>query len=83
VLIDPAAHGGHRETDLAMLDLFGCPFLGEVLDAYCGEWPLRPGWRERVPVHQLHPLAVHAAGHGAAYGAALERAATAIVRAVR
>ena len=26
VLIDPAAHGGHRETDLAMLALFGCPF---------------------------------------------------------
>ena len=25
VLIDPAAHGGHRETDLAMLALFGCP----------------------------------------------------------
>ena len=24
-LIDPAAHGGHRETDLAMLALFGCP----------------------------------------------------------
>jgi fructosamine-3-kinase len=23
-LIDPAAHGGHRETDLAMLHLFGC-----------------------------------------------------------
>ncbi len=29
-LIDPAAHGGHRETDLAMLALFGCPFLGEA-----------------------------------------------------
>src|SRR6478752_4834379 len=25
VLIDPAAHGGHRETDLAMLALFGAP----------------------------------------------------------
>jgi fructosamine-3-kinase len=24
-LIDPAAHGGHRETDLAMLALFGLP----------------------------------------------------------
>ncbi len=26
-LIDPAAHGGHRETDLAMLALFGAPYL--------------------------------------------------------
>lgn len=30
VLIDPAAHGGHRETDLAMLALFGCTNLAEV-----------------------------------------------------
>ncbi|ARX89108.1 fructosamine kinase [Streptomyces alboflavus] len=33
-LIDPAAHGGHRETDLAMLDLFGCPHLDDVRDGY-------------------------------------------------
>ena len=28
-----------------------------------GPGRLRRGWRDRVPVHQLHPLAVHAAGH--------------------
>ena len=33
-LIDPAAHGGHRETDLAMLGLFGLPHLERVLRAY-------------------------------------------------
>jgi len=77
VLIDPAAHGGHRETDLAMLALFGCPFLDQVLAAYDAEIPLREGWRERVPVHQLHPLAVHAAGHGRSYGVALIAAAEA------
>ena len=80
VLIDPAAHGGHRETDLAMLALFGCPFLDRVLAAYEASAaalgaPLRDGWRERVPVHQLHPLAVHAAGHGRSYGIALTEAA--------
>jgi len=75
VLIDPAAHGGHRETDLAMLALFGCPFLEHLLDAYDRARPLRDGWRERVPVHQLHPLAVHAAGHGPSYGRALVDAA--------
>lgn len=75
VLIDPAAHGGRRETDLAMLALFGCPFLDRILAAYDARHPLRPGWRERVPVHQLHPLAVHAAGHGPAYGDELVDAA--------
>ncbi len=75
VIIDPAAHGGHRETDLAMLDLFGCPFLSDILAAYAARLPLRAGWRDRVPVHQLHPLAVHAAGHGASYGQALHAAA--------
>lgn len=83
VLIDPAAHGGHRETDLAMLQLFGCPFLEEVLAAYDEASPLRPGWRERVPVHQLHPLAVHAAGHGRSYGVALADAAGAVLELAR
>lgn len=75
VLIDPAAHGGHRETDLAMLALFGCPFLDDILAAYDRAHPLRAGWRDRVPLHQLHPLAVHAAGHGPSYGRALIDAA--------
>lgn len=79
VLIDPAAHGGHRETDLAMLALFGCPFLDDVLAAYDRAAPLRDGWRERVPLHQLHPLAVHAAGHGRGYGVALAEAAEAVL----
>ncbi|PXA70834.1 fructosamine kinase family protein [Cryobacterium arcticum] len=79
VLIDPAAHGGHRETDLAMLALFGCPFLEEITAGYETASPLRPGWRARTPLHQLHPLAVHAAGHGAAYGRALEQAAEAVL----
>ncbi|MAU80941.1 MAG: fructosamine kinase [Gordonia sp.] len=75
VLIDPAAHGGHRETDLAMLALFGCPHLDVVITGYQDTHALRPGWEQRVPLHQLHPLAVHAAGHGPSYGSALGRAA--------
>lgn len=75
VLIDPAAHGGHPETDLAMLALFGSPFLERILAAYTFAHPLRDGWRDRVPMHQLHPLAVHAAGHGPSYGRALVDAA--------
>jgi fructosamine-3-kinase len=67
-LIDPAAHGGHRETDLAMLQLFGLPYLATVLSAYVESTPLADGWRERVPVHQLWPLLVHATLFGAGYG---------------
>lgn len=69
VLIDPAAHGGHRETDLAMLDLFGLPHLDRVLAAYEATRPLAPGWRDRIGLHQLHPLLVHAVLFGGAYGA--------------
>ncbi|SHK61572.1 Fructosamine-3-kinase [Pseudonocardia thermophila] len=67
-LIDPAAHGGHRETDLAMLALFGFPYLDAVLRAYHETTPLADGWRERVPLHQLFPLLVHAVLFGAGYG---------------
>ncbi|HEX2805435.1 MAG TPA: fructosamine kinase family protein [Kineosporiaceae bacterium] len=69
VLVDPAAHGGHRETDLAMLALFGLAHLDRVLAAYTEAWPLQDGWRERVGLHQLHPLLVHAALFGGGYGA--------------
>ncbi len=69
VLVDCAAHGGHRETDLAMLALFGLPHLAEVLAAYDDAWPLADGRRERVGLHQLFPLLVHAVLFGAGYGA--------------
>ncbi len=66
-LIDPAAHGGHRETDLAMLALFGAPHLDEILRTYDATVPLADGWRSRVPLHQLHPLLVHVCLFGAGY----------------
>jgi fructosamine-3-kinase len=75
VLIDPAAHGGHAVTDLAMLALFGCPGLERIGAAYGEAAGLAPGWRDLVPLHQLHPLAVHAASHGPAYAAELVAAA--------
>ncbi|MEV0479845.1 fructosamine kinase family protein [Streptomyces sp. NPDC050508] len=66
-LIDPAAHGGHRETDLAMLHLFGCPNLPEVLDGYGELAPLAPGWTDRIGLHQLFPLLVHVVLFGRGY----------------
>jgi fructosamine-3-kinase len=76
-LIDPAAHGGHRETDLAMLALFGAPFLDRIIACYQEVAPLSPGWRGRVPLHQLHPLLVHACLFGAGYRLAVLDAARA------
>jgi fructosamine-3-kinase len=66
-LIDPAAHGGHRETDLAMLALFGCPHLDRVLAAYQEATPLADGWAGRVALHQLFPLLVHTELFGGGY----------------
>jgi fructosamine-3-kinase len=77
-LIDPAAHGGHRETDLAMLALFGAPYLDRILAAYQEIAPLAPGWRQRVPLHQLHPLLVHVCLFGPAYRSATLEAARAL-----
>src|SRR5437763_2519363 len=80
-LIDPAAHGGHRETDLAMLALFGAPFLDQILTGYAEVVPLAAGWRDRVPLHQLHPLLVHACLFGAGYAGPVADAARAALRA--
>ncbi|PPK98129.1 fructosamine-3-kinase [Kineococcus xinjiangensis] len=77
VLIDPAAHGGHPETDLAMLALFGLPHLDRALGACAEAAGLDRGWRGRVPLHQLHPLLVHAVLFGSGYGAQAVRAARA------
>lgn len=80
-LVDPAAHGGHRETDLAQLALFGgAPHLDRILAAYQEVWPLADGWAARMPVHQLHLLLVHTALFGAAYRGAVVDAATAALR---
>jgi fructosamine-3-kinase len=65
-LIDPAAHGGHREFDLAMMRLFG-GFGGECFAAYAEMYPLEAGWEDRVALHQIAPLVVHAIKFGGGY----------------
>ncbi len=72
-LIDPASHGGHREFDLAMMQLFG-GFGREAFQAYDDEYPLADRWQERVPLHQLAPLIVHAIKFGGGYGSAIDSA---------
>lgn len=80
VLIDPAAHGGHRETDLAMLALFGCPHLDAVIEGYQTQRRLRPGWRDRVGLHQLYPLLAHVVLFGSGYLGQTRAAALMAVR---
>jgi fructosamine-3-kinase len=67
-LIDPAAHGGHRETDLAMLQLWGgVAHVDRVLASYEEVFPLAEGWRARVALHQLFLLLAHTAMFGGSY----------------
>lgn len=73
-LIDPACHGGHREFDLAMMDLFG-GFGTEAFEAYNEAHPLADGRAERVQLHQLAPLMVHAIKFGGGYVSAALAAA--------
>jgi fructosamine-3-kinase len=75
-LVDAAgAHHGHRETDLAMLELFGAPHHRDIVAAYDRVFPLAPGWQARIPLHQLHPLLIHAVLFGGGYGARAAAAA--------
>jgi fructosamine-3-kinase len=73
VLIDPAVYGGKRESDLAMLDLFGSP-SAQFLGAYQEAFPLEREWRERIALYQIYPLLVHVCLFGASYLSPLTRA---------
>lgn len=70
VLIDPLAQGAHAETDLAALGVFGQRHLERIIAGYDEVSPLADGWRERVGLHQLHMLIIHAFLFGGSYGAA-------------
>ncbi|MFN3218567.1 MAG: fructosamine kinase family protein [Acidimicrobiales bacterium] len=72
-LIDPAAHGGHHEFDLAMMRLFG-GFGDACFTAYDEAAPLDDGWQDRIALHQLAPLVVHAIKFGGGYVNAVDDA---------
>lgn len=79
VLIDPAACGGHPEADPAMLELFGAPHLDAIIEGYAAVAPLGSGRRDRIPLHQLFPLLVHALLFGGGYAASVRRAVEALI----
>ncbi|HTN99893.1 MAG TPA: fructosamine kinase family protein [Microthrixaceae bacterium] len=74
-LIDPACFGGHREFDLAMMQLFG-GFGSQVFAAYDEVFPLADGWRDRVALNQIAPLVVHAIKFSGGYVSAATDAIT-------
>lgn len=57
-IIDPAAHYGWAEADLAMTTLFGS-FPDDFFEAYREVRPLEPGTRGRFPVYNLYHLLNH------------------------
>jgi protein-ribulosamine 3-kinase len=66
VFIDPAVYYGHRETDLAMMKLFG-GFDDLTFQAYQNEYPLQPGWEMREKIYQLYHVINHANLFGSSY----------------
>ena len=65
-LIDPAAHFGWAEADLAMTALFG-GFPENFYAAYAATRPLEAGWRERFSIYNLYHLLNHLNLFGAGY----------------
>lgn len=70
-LIDPAAHYGWAEAELAMTALFG-GFPPEFYAAYEAVRPLAPGYRERFDLYNLYHLLNHLNLFGSSYLPAVE-----------
>lgn len=79
VLIDPAAHGGHRLEDLAMLSLFDAPHLEEIFEGYAEEHPMPGDWEQDLPAHLFFGLLAHVHLFGEAYADQAVATAEAII----
>jgi fructosamine-3-kinase len=65
-LIDPAVYYGHRESDIAMTQLFG-GFSNDFYQAYNRAYPLSKNWEKRVELLNLYPLLIHVNLFGGGY----------------
>ena len=72
VVFDPAIYYGHREVDLAMMQLFG-GFSPKIYEYYQDLLPMEPDWQERLKIYQLYPLLVHVNLFGASYLSGISR----------
>ena len=71
-LFDPAIHYGDRESDLAMMQLFG-GFPASMVAAYRDAWPLATGFEQRRTLYQLYHVLNHMNLFGDSYQAQAER----------
>jgi fructosamine-3-kinase len=67
VMIDPAAHTGMRDEDLAMLELFSAPYYSSILKGYATVLPIGDNLRKRITLQNLFPVLAHAYLFGAGY----------------
>jgi fructosamine-3-kinase len=58
-----------------MLALFGCPHYDAILAGYQEVGSLKPGWRNRIGLHQLFPLLAHVVLFGGGYAGQTHAAA--------
>ncbi len=72
VLIDPAVYYGHREMELSFTQMFG-GFERLFYESYHHEFPLTPGFDERVEIYNLYPYLVHVNLFGNSYLGGVER----------
>jgi len=79
VIFDPAPWYGDRETDLAMMRLFG-GFDPAVFTAYEAAWPLPSGADQRQPLYQLYHVLNHLNLFGAGWLGRVERLAADVLR---
>jgi len=66
VIFDPAIYYGHREIDLAMMQLFG-GFSPKIFQVYNDLFPMETDWKNRLKIYQLYPLLVHVNLFGTSY----------------
>ncbi len=82
VIFDPASYYGDRETDLAMMALFGG--FPIALDAYRAAWPVEAGQAElRRDLYQLYHLLNHFNLFGGGYGSRARQVAQSLLARVQ
>lgn len=72
VIFDPAVYYGDRETDLAMMKLFG-GFNADCYRHYQATWPLPDGHEHRIELYQLYHVLNHFNLFGSSYGSQADR----------
>ncbi len=82
VIFDPASYYGDRETDLAMMELFGSPGRG-FFDAYDAAWPIDRGHAIRKNFYNLYHILNHANLFGAGYARQAENMIEALLAEVK